>query len=639
MTGAKKKVVKSTKRSRTAMGVIMENSLHYLGPLLAEAMVEWLLDPKGIPAPRKSKGDSMASFRATCAPFRDAIDPLIEELMSKIVSRIIACREKHYKLHSIRRPGQGVTDETSAEYLASREACAKADANLNELTTPCFGKTLADQIRNDTNRPSYVQSQVVHLGEDKMTFLAMAQGMCQIHNCMGTKRCRNVCLTSAETKNFSLYDVAGKRRCIYVRQKCLESICIFPHTSLRYESSHLKMSYEMCLARSMLRMGGVHYPFDPLAIDKATNNWGKDLTGEPAVVPPAGDCHRRRQMRPHRVILRKHPCVEDYMSLQGMLQLTDAQMQRCLEDTKHKLDQEASRKAKLEQIRIQELVEDFDYHVKTSPKFPVNSLSELRDACPGMAEAIHLFILRDTGSRHALDIPSVRNGIRTVHFFLSSMTRYQKKKNRDGISSSEAYEFVSASHVHKYGYDFAVLSKWMWLGSWQLHLDIAQELGLNSPDRMQCVNMALRLFDELHADSLYLATCGTPCVPKWSFQCTTWGNLHPEVVDRSYEDYVNIRKAICHMVDKMAEEEQEEGVAKIEVPLIPMRYSYDDYKTIMSTRLTHEKAAAAQHKCLFFTWIKMCFRILAARPETRCAALDILGINTKVLVDMFLQEV
>ena len=56
----------------------------------------------------------------------------------------------------------------------------------------------------------------------------------------------------------------------------------------------------------------------------------------------------------------------------------------------------------------------------------------------------------------------------------------------------------------------------------------------------------------------------------------------------------------------------------------------------MSTCLTHEEVEAEEHKCLFFTWIKMCFRILAARPETRCAALDILGINTKVLVDMFL---
>ena len=578
MTGAKKKVIKSTKRSRTAMGVIMENSLHYLGPLLAEAMVEWLLDPKGIPATRKSKGDSMASFRATCAHFRDAIDPLIEELMRKIVSRIIACREKHCELHAIRRPGDGVIDVASAEFLAARDACWEADDELNKLTTPCFGKTLADQIRNDASRTTYHLSQVIHLGEDKMTFLAMAQGMCQIHNCMGTKRCRNVCLTANEAKNFSLYSVNGVKRCIYVRQKCLESVCIFPHTNLRYDTSHGKVSYEMCLARSMLRMAGVHYPFHALAIDKATNNWGKDLTGEPAVVAPAedhrSDSYRRRMMRPNMVILRKHDCVDNYMTLQGMLQLTDAQMQRCLDDAKHKMDQEASRKAKLEQIRIEELVEDFDYHVKASPKFPVNSLSELRDVCPGMAEAIHLFILRDTGSKHALDITPVRNGIRTVHFFLSSMTRYQKKKNRDGISSSEAYEFVSSSHLYRYAYDFGMTcaSKWYWLKDWQLHLDTAQELSLNTTERMPCVNMALLLFDELNADSLCLVRKKSAAgVPKWGFKGTAWGGvLCPEIVaTRTYEDYVNMRKAICHMVDKMAEEEEAEGVAKIEVPLIP----------------------------------------------------------------------
>ena len=80
------------------------------------------------------------------------------------------------------------------------------------------------------------------------------------------------------------------------------------------------------------------------------------------------------------------------------------------------------------------------------------------------------------------------------------------------------------------------------------------------------------LFDELNADSLCLVRKKSAAgVPKWGFKGTAWGGvLCPEIVaTRTYEDYVNMRKAICHMVDKMAEEEEAEGVAKIEVPLIP----------------------------------------------------------------------
>eukprot|EP00966_Prymnesium_polylepis_P090351 2092484-Prymnesium_polylepis.1 len=127
--------------------------------------------------------------------------------------------------------------------------------------------------------------------------------------------------------NFALIKVGDYTRCVFAREKCLDSQCITMNP--RY-LSHGDNSISCNTARAMFRMKGVMPQYLPTKVCAAVNNWGLE---EPTSID-----------WPRKIFLSDHPLVKgEYASMQSALKLTDAQAKACRGDALRKHQQKKDR--------------------------------------------------------------------------------------------------------------------------------------------------------------------------------------------------------------------------------------------------------------------------------------------------------
>ena len=493
---------------------------------------------------------------------------------------------------------------------------------------------------------------VLRLKEDVVTFMCMCTQRCQIHatnpidlamanstdvGCKGA----NVCLDSGDfCQNITLAD---SNTLIYACKRCLKKAQI--KVDIRFLSNNTDQSTQTNLARAMFRMARMHPlvdPFSYMGICHATRCWRwVDDNGNSVVIddqvttdsdeevdtatPPIHNTEYDTYVVdstfwPRSVMLLRNISLhKDHHSIQQMLGLSDAMVQTAYFDVLRKMDQLARRQICIANHRNKELIEDINAHIARmfpNASFPFHSLEEMAMHYPGMAASLRVAVSTfvetydETLMRteHAMDIEPVRKAM----FTISQFFRVCKLGNSLGLGS--AYDYFSGMHVGLY----ERLSLCWAPGHGSMTLpqgirDAARNTDIPSTFT-NSMRTAVDFFYGLNDKSLNFANF------PYSFELATSDNeikqettilfrsLNEPKFNAMYMDIRTLADNVCKDV------------------CLPPQISYKYYKqqvskekTCTNTKYDYQRSAR--------DWYCEMFKKLVRHLETRCAALDLLGIG------------
>lgn len=666
------------KAARRASDVgALSSSCDFLSHTIAAGMVLWLNDKRCGGAKRGLavyKAHVLACARLVCSEWKDALDPLLLSLMDEVLGAVQEMRRAHL-LHAPR--GLTMNTPLAREGLEKGVAQAKHSGDENEANVHQsqldfidlvegwmpLGVILAIRVDTIRGRPGKTCKLIPSIG----SFMAVGQEQCQLHGPMGGRCASNRCRNDPWSDSlgaFTLYKMAsGDEACLYCREKCLESACMFPGpsgaifratppsarsvVSAAAQPSSAQKAEQ--LLRAMFRRRGVFHPFSTHELKAATGCWGRGAEQGEAYEQQHGPSRGTRAVQasgvPERILVQKHPQLEgETASLQQMMRLTDAEMALCQQEADNKLLQAMKREVKIRELRVQELVEDIDFYMEHDENFssvPVRSVEKLDRACAGMAATLRMAVRRDTAVKHALDITCVRNALQNVKFFMRDVLQHEKAEQR--LSSSEAYDFVSGMHVGLY--TVVVHSRAQYAP-----INMAKHMSLGSAGEslVDVFSRAMRFFDAVTRDSLRPVR-----TDERSGRVEVWGvqaegktiTVGLEDAPAGYETYrmqCERVKKLCETVCEQAADGDGDGDESEDLDMLPLRIelpppvSQKDYERCTSRVLGYPALTKAAHK-RYAEWTQQTFALLAAAPETRCAALDVIGMNSFRFVQCFLQ--
>jgi hypothetical protein len=345
----------------------------------------------------------------------------------------------------------------------------------------------------------------------------------------------------------------------------------------------------------------------------------------------------QRARLPRAVFICNHPAVpRPKGSLQNLLGLSHAEAAGCRCDAERKVEQQRRHQRDVEELAAVDLEKDMNAWMASSDAFPADTLDELHGSCAGMATSlrlaarlssidsshccvVHSSVRAGKAVKHALDCPTIRQGLRTAKFFLNEVARADEEdpqlapmRARLGPrASAEAVDFVSGMHVGLYG----MLSAPWCTGYGALNM-IA---GVNAVDAAT----AMRFFDQIDETSLSVVSVTAQGFPdRWGLSAAdTLISFNAKL--RSHDSLSQLRRA----AERLVRANVGEAAAESLPPLFAKRAmdGLAGYPCRGSRTSAHANAVT--------DWFKTTYAALARSACTRCAALDLLGALPYVLIN------
>lgn len=588
----------------------------------------------------RDKSGVICAYRLLNKELREEVDRRILIWMGNVKPLMITIREMKLKVDAAtaedRRLDLRTTSATRSTAMARHEDARNA---LNSHLETCFSDNLTWAINYDLK----TTDRLTNLDFSISTFMCMATERCQIHGPLGGCQCRNVVggrLSYMENESFTQLEFGTKKFTVFSREKCVDAVCVKPMTA-RFLSHGSDQSLSVNTARAMFRLQGVHHPFTQEGICKATNCWG-EVSPSTAATSQRGVAMVGTSLWPKKIMLFRHPSIDDKRcSIQGVLDLSDAEAKACHNDAVRKQQQRLQREAEIKNKHIEELYADVDSAMATSKHFPVSSLKELGEVCSGMEDSIRQAIVHNASmsgascKNHGMDIEIVWNGLSTARTYLCDIIAFDRKISKDlPICSSEAYDYLSGMHVGRYGTvtpdwspeygnldGYKIIEKRIYQGYSPKPPPFAMRKIVST-----AVCKAMRFFDALDGNSLlaFESRPHDPLPKRWLLS----NNQMSFVFEAHFPGPTSTDSTVLY-----------KNLTKMDADirrLISLQES-DIKLPVLFTKLTHtngvmttcsKKASEAVKK-----WYMDCYRLLVEDPSTRCAALDLLGVRPHHLID------
>jgi hypothetical protein len=601
--------------ARADVGAILEIT-DFLPRFLADGLVAWLLSAEPA-ASQRSRGAVAATMRILCRDLREAVDKELTALMQRLVGLITNARECSVKLRQRKR----ASDEGGI-HLAKRDM-STAICKLFDITQPCFGSNTSRQIQHDIVEFSGITTRLLaHPG----TFLAMAQQRCQL-----SLRHANVCSVAHLVSNFTEVRTPDRAVCVYARPKARDNMVIYRTCFLQNVGTGPIERDNFDLARAMLRLRDVFFPCS---------------NGE--ILAAFGGRHSG--LEPSELFVERHPHFDPIMSVEGLLELSPQEAARARAAVALSKRLAHERECRIAAIERENMATAMDEHIRDSTFIPgIHSLEDLGKSCAGMEKCVRVMISKlKPGHLAPVDSMPVRNALATARAFLRDVTAAQKKL-AGGVSSSEAYDFVSGMHVGHYSAPSTGGQHEP--GAWPrwhdgLHLCPAKPLSAGcaprAPEDYRSIDSALRFFDSLGDAQLERAS-QTPkgMVPRYRLEA---GGVSVEFdanwVD-CWEACQDMQLGIQRLVRGSGLDPASWSVPSLSKEDFSdyhrlrkanqMEYINPAYRTARGEKGRFKRADAHAHA----RWTEAVFSMLVAEPSTRCGALSVAGLHTGILLSAF----
>lgn len=603
---------KTTKKPRPApvstveAGGMLDNCCELAG-FIADGLLEFVKDSscagdtrRDCPVAYKGKGGMLCAARLLNKEIRSELDKRIKALIVDIRDKIMAYREAHlqsmgsWTLQENRR----VLPDNVKQLIETRRS------ELSAATLPVFGENVTLKIMSDVCGEGHT----VHLEPDVGTFMAMVTQRCQIHGALrppeSGQRCRNLCNTM-NNDNFSIIRVGEYKRCVFARERCLDSQCI--NMNPRF-LTHGESNIPCNTARAMFRMKGVMPPYDPRKVCEAVNYWGVAVDRSRGQAPTSQDW-------PRKIFLVDHPLVKgEYSSVQSALNMSDTEVKMCRDDALRKHQQKKDREKALVEMSVKDLMEDLDSELKRI-KIPIKSVKKMKEDYPAIYTAIEVAVRKNHSARHVMEIDMVVNSLDTIAFMLGDVVDAEVELG-GSVSSCEAYEFVSGMHVGRYekvspqwAYHYGTLNRGF--------------LFKRHERETQDIIKALAIFDAMDKSSLLVnKTRDHDHIPTCFSICTSQGSFTFDARWYSWDETVALHNDIKEL---MAREDNEN-----ELP--------DLYPKRVHTDVTNYVLAGDKQSREFRNYVINMFKATVDDYGTRCAALDILHLTPERMVQIIAEK-
>lgn len=633
----------------------------FLYHVIACGLMSWLIDSNCVALVKRgiqsSKIYTLGAARAVCRRFNEEITCLLKQMAQDLVDTIIELRRT--KLAYIDRDPlrhHPLVGQELLDMLAKLEKkkdkkgveCYRRQVEFQQLTEGWMPPAVALAIRADLYRSR--QGNCCHLLPTVNTLFCLGQEMCQLHG--GKKQCPNRCSRGPWADCvacFSLYRTPeGVDVGLFTRERCVDLCCIFPSAGIfqtaassskflsdRQNNHHQDITGH--LVRAMLRTRAVYHPFSTTAVEAVTNGWGTQSDQVDDTTSMVGGTTRGVQTprvctAPARLLVEAHPhLITAPHSLEELLHLSPEEMRACRCEAQRKVTQEVQRAEKMRMLRVGELLEDVDVYL-VEHKFPVKSVAALEKVSSGMAQTIKIALSRDVSVRHALDVTCVRNALATIDVALKKLPPYIQQTWELALPSSEAFDFATGMHVGLYG----TLTP-----PWSNDYSACDVLNLSpsSPYEKQeerhlllSMQETMFFFDGVSSKSLEAELVANNRVLKWRVKSAMRSYSIHQVQWGSFETFsrsdLHLRLFFDRMLTSSDEEEDddEDLPAVVDLPEPLSKKDFDDYFS--------NKRAKKDEEFKYLTYVKGMFEVLAARPATRCAALDLMGLTSSRLFNL-----
>ena len=532
----------------------------------------------------------LSALRCVDKRFNVHIDEMILKWMKETMALVEVQRKQELVLSRIdalnvafRIPLVECKTEDLMELSIAR---SNTTAHISHFFSPSTVDTLSTAIR------TLGEDAIMSLQPTILTFMCIALSRCQVHGPLGQPCRRHKRGRHAFGDNYGT--TGGTNRvCLHANQRCVDSMCVLQRGvgGKESESTHTWMTF-----RSMLRMKDIHFPFDlhDVLLRLKESPLYEDAYGETLVPREASG------IKPWAGIpVFSHPMWGSDPSIQDLLGLNDAQVKACSDDAHRKDMQAQTRANEIQDITIRQLSEDLDEMVKNDVKLPFTSLRNMADSLTGAERTINAAIRANINSnvKHGQDIRFARDAITTVGFFLTDVYGYERT-TFDSISSSEAYDFVSGLHIGLYG---------TCCPFWKRYYGTLKTTTAFSPEKL---SLALRLFDSITKGSLVRRGKNMLLVTNSTSVTVTLPAIESVLVGHFSSLVASLKFLVKHHHNK----DPAAGCSAIEIPPLPIsrsRPTLGDYEQ----------------------WAYDTFKLMADYPWLRCGALDVLGIDSRKLVE------
>lgn len=586
--------------ARADVGGILDET-DFLPRFLAEGLVSWLTAGDATP---RERGATAATMRALCKDVRAAVDKELTKLMQALKECIISAREcsGNLRLRTAARDEPGVKLEKANLQLEL--------GKVERTAAPCFGKWLVRQIKTDVTQFSGITARLLaHPG----TFLAMAQQRCQL-----SLRDPNVCSVGHFVCNFTTISTREGSVCVYARPRARDCMLHYTSQFLQNPGSGPVDRHNLAVARAMMRMRGVYFPCRNFEICAAFG------------VLPGFGCLPE-------LFAEKHPHFDPLMSVEGLLRLSPQETARAKAAVAFEEKLALERKRKAAEVDREHMEAAVDEHLRASKLLPgICSLEALGKSCSGMEKCVRVMVGRlHPGHLSPMDSNSVRNALGTARAFLREVTAFQKP--RGGVSSSQAYDFVSGMHVGHYS---APSGESHHPGEWPTWHDGLNLAWVSDPDvsdvctyRMKGIDLALRFFDSLENAGLERVSQFEGMVPRYRLEA----GGRSVAFDANWVDCWDACLSMQIGVQRLVRGSGLDPASWSVPPLSKKDFtSYQRLRT--ANRVEYSRHADSDggpdperpensHVHAYVRWVERVFAMLVSEPATRCAALSVAGLS------------